>query len=304
MTDVRTAPDPPVPARWTVLTLIEWASAYLGARGFDETRLHVELMLGHVLTLKRIQLYLQFDRPLTPQELATFKTLFKRRLDHEPLQYILGETDFMGVTLGVGPGVLIPRPETELLVETALRYVKASGSESMHVLDVGTGSGCIAIGLVHQAPALTVLGIDRSDEALTIAKKNLERYPTLHVSFERADVRTDALPAAAFDLVLANPPYIPPAEYATLEPEVRDHEPRMALTDDEDGLAFYRILCTLAPRLLRQGGVLMCEIGHGQADAVAALAHAQGLAVREIIPDLAGIPRVIVCAPSSQPAEG
>lgn len=304
MTDVRIAPDPPVPARWTVLSLIEWASAYLAVRGFDETRLHVELMLGHVLALQRIQLYLQFDRPLAPQELAAFKVLFKRRLDHEPLQYILGETDFMGVTLRVGPGVLIPRPETELLVETALAHVKASGRETMHVLDVGTGSGCIAIALAHQAPALTVLGIDISDDALTIAKENLERYPDLHVTVEHADVRTAALPAGAFDLVLANPPYIPPAEYATLEPEVRDHEPRTALTDEKDGLAFYRVLCGLAPRLLRHGGLMMCEIGHGQSDAVTALAHAQGLAVREIIPDLAGIPRVVVCAPSSQPAEG
>ncbi len=304
MTDIRTAPDPPVPSRWTVLSLIEWASAYLAVRGFDETRLHVELMLGHVLTLKRIQLYLQFDRPLTPQELAAFKLLFKRRLDHEPLQYILGETDFMGVTLSVGPGVLIPRPETELLVETALHHVNASGRETMHVLDVGTGSGCIAIGLAHQAPALTVQGIDISDDALTIAKKNLERYPDLHVTFECADVRAAALPAGAFDLILANPPYIPPDEYAALEPEVRDHEPRAALTDDEDGLAFYRVLCARAPRLLRQGGVMMCEIGHGQADAVTSLAHAQGLTVREVVPDLAGIPRVVVCEPSTPPAEG
>lgn len=304
MTGVRTAPDPPVPSRWTVLSLIEWASGYLAVRGFDETRLHVELMLGHVLALKRIQLYLQFDRPLTPQELAAFKALFRRRMDHEPLQYILGETDFMGVTLGVGPGVLIPRPETELLVETALNHVRGSGRETMHVLDVGTGSGCIAIGLAHQLPALTVLGIDVSEAALTIAKKNLGRYPDLHVSFEQHDIRTAALPAGAFDLILANPPYIAPEEYATLEPEVRDHEPRMALTDEEDGLAFYRVLCALAPRVLRQGGVMMCEIGHGQADAVAALAHAQRLAVREILRDLAGIPRVVVCAPSSQPVEG
>lgn len=304
MTEVRAAPDPPVPARWTVLSLIEWASAYLAARAFDETRLHVELMLGHVLSLKRIQLYLQFDRPLTPAELAAFKALFRRRLDHEPLQYILGETDFMGVTLGVAPGVLIPRPETELLVETALKHATSTGKDTMHVLDVGTGSGCIAIGLAHQLPALTVLGIDASEDALAIARKNHVRYPDLHVTFERHDIRSAAWPRGSFDLVLSNPPYIAPAEYETLEPEVRDHEPRAALTDDQDGLAFYRILVALAPRILREGGLLMCEIGHGQSDAVASLARAHGLTVREIIPDLAGVPRVIVCAPTTHSLEG
>lgn len=304
MTEVRTAPDPPVPARWTVLSLIEWASAYLAVRNFDETRLHVELMLGHVLSLKRIQLYLQFDRPLTPAELAAFKALFKRRLDREPLQYILGETDFMGVTLGVARGALIPRPETELLVETALNHVKSSAKETMHVLDVGTGSGCIAIGLAHQIPAVTVVGIDASEEALAIARKNHERYPDLHITFVHQDVRTATWPSGSFDLVLSNPPYIAPAEYETLDPEVRDHEPRAALTDEQDGLAFYRVLLALAPRVLREGGLLMCEIGHGQADAVSSLAGTHGLTVREIIPDLAGIPRVMVCAPITVPGKG
>lgn len=299
----RIAPDPPVPARWTVLSLIDWGSAFLAARGFDETRLHVELMLGHVLALKRIQLYLQFDRPLTPAELAAFKVLFKRRLDREPLQYILGETDFMGITVSVGPGVLIPRPETEHLVEAAVAHLKASGVERPRVLDVGTGSGCIALGLAHQYPAAIVLGVDVSDDALTIARQNQARYPDLHVTFERHDSREDGWPAGAFDLVVSNPPYISTEEFATLEPEVRDHEPRIALTDEGDGLAFYRLLFARAPRVLRPGGAVMCEIGHGQAEAIADIAARAGIRMREIIPDLAGIPRVFVGEPSTTSAE-
>jgi release factor glutamine methyltransferase len=304
MTGVRIAPDPPVPQRWTVLSLIEWASAFLAARSFDESRLHVELMLGHVLSLKRIQLYLQFDRPLTASELAAFKVLFTQRLEHVPLQYILGETEFMGVTLSVAPGVLIPRSETELLVETALKHAKASGKESMHVLDVGTGSGCIALGMAHELPAVAVLGIDNSEEALVIARKNHERYPGLRVAFERHDIRTASWPGGSFDFVLSNPPYIAPGEYETLEPEVRDHEPRAALTDEQDGLAYYRVLLSLAPRVLRPGGLLICEVGHGQADAVASLAQTSGVHVVEIVPDLAGIPRVVVGVPFTYQTEG
>jgi release factor glutamine methyltransferase len=304
MTDVRVAPDPPVPAKWTVLSLLEWGSAYLAARGFDETRLHVELMLGHVLTLKRLQLYLQFDRPLTPAELSAFKVLFKRRLDREPLQYILGETEFMGMALTVAPGVLIPRPETELLVETALAFAKGTGQESLHALDVGTGSGCIALALAHLCPALSVLAVESSEEALVIARANHARYPDLHVTFAQIDIRTASWPPSSFDMIVSNPPYIPPAELAELEPEVRDHEPRIALTDGEDGLSFYRVLFTLAPNVLRPGGVVMCEIGHGQAEAVRALAEEHHLRVQQIVADLAGIPRVFVSEPFTSPSEG
>jgi release factor glutamine methyltransferase len=304
MTDVRVTPDPPVPATWTVLSLLEWGSAYLAARGFDETRLHVEMMLGHVLTLKRLQLYLQFDRPLTPEELAAFKVLFKRRLEHEPLQYILGETGFMGIALTVAPGVLIPRPETELLVETALAHAKGSGQEKLEALDVGTGSGCIALSLAYHCPAVNVLGVDYSEEALVIARKNHTRYPDLHVTFAQTDIKTAVWPPASFDMIISNPPYIPPADLAELEPEVRDHEPSIALTDGGDGLTFYRVVFALAPKILRPGGVVMCEIGHGQAEAIRALAEEHHVRTKEIVADLAGIPRVFVSEPFTGRSEG
>lgn len=302
MTVVHTVPDPPVPNTWTVLSLLQWSTAYLAARGFDEARLHVELILGHVLSLKRLSLYLQFDRPLTAGELTAFKALFKRRLDREPLQYILGETEFMGLTLTVGPGVLIPRPETELLVEAAAVLVRATGKEHVDVLDVGTGSGCIAFGLARLTPQVSVLGIDNSPAALGIARKNLERYPDLRVVFEIQDVRTASWSPSSFDIVVSNPPYIPPGDLDELEPEVRVHEPRPALTDEADGLSFYAVLFATGRQVLRNGGGMVCEIGHGQEDAVRSMAPRHGMHVREVIPDLAGIPRVVVAVrvPDSQ----
>jgi release factor glutamine methyltransferase len=300
MTVIRTAPDPPVPDTWTVLSLLQWATAYLTVRGFDEARLHVELILGHVLSLKRLSLYLQFDRPLTPAELSAFKALFRRRLDREPLQYVLGEAEFMGLTLGVGPGVLIPRPETEFLVEAAAGFVRTIGKERVDVLDVGTGSGCIALGLARLTPQASVLGIDNSHDALAIARKNLERYPDLHVVFEAKDVRTASWPSSSFDVIVSNPPYIPPGDFDGLEPEVRVHEPRAALTDEADGLSFYATLFTLGTQVLSDGGGILCEIGHGQEEAVRACALRLGVHVREVIPDLAGIPRVVVAVPSAE----
>jgi release factor glutamine methyltransferase len=304
MTVVRTAPDPPVPGTWTVLSLLQWATAYLTGRGFDEARLHVELMLGHVLSLKRLSLYLQFDRPLTPAELTAFKALFKRRLDREPLQYILAETEFMGLTLGVGPGVLIPRPETELLVEAAAGFIRAIRKEQVDVLDVGTGSGCIALGLAHVTPQASVIAIDNSPAAIVIARRNLERYPDLRVVFEEKDVRTASWSDSSYDLVVSNPPYIPPGDMDGLEPEVRVHEPREALTDEVDGLSFYATLFALGAHVLREGGGILCEIGHGQEEAVRASALRHGMQVREVVPDLAGIPRVIVAVPSAEREKG
>lgn len=298
------AVDPPVPERWTVLSLLQWAAAYLTAREFDEARLHVELLLGRVLGLERIALYLQFDRPLTPAELAAFKALFRRRLDHEPLQYILGETAFMGLTLTVEPAVLIPRPETELLVEAAVTGLRASAHAAPAVLDIGTGSGCIALGIAHLVPSADVLGIDRSREALAVARKNHERYPALRVRFEEQDAASASWPPSAFDLIVSNPPYIALEEYRALAPEVRDHEPRMALTDEGDGLSFYDVLFDAARRALRPGGLLLCEIGHGQEEAITVRASGHGCRVVRVTRDYAGIPRVLEAVVDTPAQEG
>ncbi len=294
----------PVPDQWTVLSLIQWSTGHLEDMGFDETRLHAELLLAHVLGLKRLQLYLQFDRPLTPDELASFKRVFKRRLDHEPLQYILGETEFMGITLAVAPGALIPRPETELLVEKVVAHVRSLDRESVRVLDVGTGSGNIAIAVARLAPSARVTAVDHSPEALTIARLNVERHHEKHVSVRQGDVRQGVWDADSYDVVVSNPPYIAIDEYLKLQPEVRDHEPRIALTDEGDGLSFYRTLFALAAKVLGSGGRLFCEIGYGQADAIGLLASSAGIQVLDIFPDLAGIPRVLHGRVAVMPVNG
>jgi release factor glutamine methyltransferase len=281
------------PRTWTVLSLIEWSRDHLAGRGFEEARLHAELMLAHALRINRLQLYLQFDRPLDAAELAAYRELFKRRLTHEPLQYILGETGFMGLTLGVGPGVLIPRPETELLVERALARIRACARTPVAVLDVGCGSGNIALALVHHGTGLQVTAIDVSDAAIARCRDNAERLQTTGVEWICGDVFDVSVMARRFDFIVSNPPYISREEYEDLVPEVRLFEPRQALTDENDGFAFLRRLAPRAAQLLAPGGVFLCEIGYGQ-EAGARDACAEGGFTRVTVhADYAGIPRIV-----------
>jgi release factor glutamine methyltransferase len=291
-----TAPQqrPPSPPRaWTVLSLIEWSRDYLAERGFDEARLHVELMLARVLRLTRLQLYLQFDRPLASDELAVYRGLFQRRLAHEPLQYILGEAAFMGITLGVGPGVLIPRPETELLVECALARIRGIPEPGVRVLDVGTGSGNIALALAQHAGNVQVTGLDVSEAAVERSRSNAARLKIGRVDFIRADVFDTASVRERFSIVVANPPYIARDEFESLMPEVRIFEPREALTDEEDGLGFLRRLAPRVKELLQPAGVFLCEIGHGQAKSAREIIAAAGFSGVTVHADYAGIPRVV-----------
>jgi release factor glutamine methyltransferase len=282
--------DPPPPQEWTTLSLVEWASGYLARRGFDEARLHVELMLAHVLGLRRLDLYLQFDRPLTADERGRFRVLFERRLKHEPLQYILGQTEFMGLALSVNRSVLVPRPETELLVECALEVLKEHPAE---VLDIGTGSGNIAVALGKLAPGSTIVSMDVSGDALKVAADNVARHGLSSVTLESGDVFGDFLPGRTFDLIVSNPPYVSKEEFDTLEPEVREYEPPFAVTDDADGLKVITRIANIAPQRLRPGGVLLMELGFGQAERVRELLVGIGLVDVELFLDFARIPRVI-----------
>jgi release factor glutamine methyltransferase len=291
------APPTPTPApsrTWTVLSLIEWSQSHLQEHGFDEARLHAELLLAHVLGLVRLDLYLQFDRLLTPAELAAYRALFKRRLTHEPLQYILGETAFMGLTMFVERGVLIPRPETELLVELALQIInKKEGGGRAQVLDIGTGSGNIAVALGHHAPGAQIIGIDVSPEAIAVAARNVERHKLGNVGLQVLDVFSGLFAGRDLDLIVSNPPYISREQFTTLEPEVRDFEPRGALTDDGDGMVFHRRLAPLTLELLRSGGEVLFEIGFGQDTDVARLLTGCGYNAVRVTRDYAGIPRVV-----------
>ncbi len=280
-------------ASWTVLSLLDWSARYLKERGYDEARLNVELLLSHVLSLKRIELYLNFDRPLTRDELARFKLFFQRRLRHEPLQYITGEAEFMGLKLFVDRSVLIPRPETELLVEKVLETIRASEQERIEVLDIGTGSGNISIALSHFAPNTHVTAIDVSADALRTAAVNVSRHGLSSVTLKEADIFSDFLPGERFDIIVSNPPYISEMEFQSLEPEIREFEPRVATCDSSDGYRFIRRICEIVDVKLCDGGTLFMEIAYDQSGATRSIVEASGLSDVELFNDYAGIPRVL-----------
>jgi release factor glutamine methyltransferase len=275
---------------WTLLSLLKWSTSYLEERGFDEARLHVELLLCRVLNLSRVALYLNFDRPLTADELAGFRAMFTRRIAHEPLQYILGDTEFMGITLAVGPGVLIPRPETEQLVEEVLAAIRER--RDLSILDIGTGSGNIPIAINHFS-GLPVISIDVSQEALTLAEGNIRRLGLRGITLVKGDIFDDVLPGEVFDVIVSNPPYIPKADMQALQPEVQLHEPSIATTDGADGLTCIRRICAFSVRRLRPGGMLFAEIGYGQSEAVREIIRDAGLTLVDIVRDHSGIPRVV-----------
>ncbi len=288
---------------WTVLRLIEWSSRYLAERGFEECRLHVEYLLGHVLGLSRLDLYLQFDRPLKPHELESFKEFFRRRLTHEPLQYILGEATFMGFTLEVDRTVLIPRPETEILVELAVAFARELRRPRLAILDIGTGSGNIAVAMGHFLPESLILSVDKDPEALSLARRNIGRHALRNVTAEKVDILVADPPGNTYDLIISNPPYIAARDFADLQPEVRLFEPRAALTDEDDGLTFMRRLILLARTRLSGGGRLFLEIGFGQAGAVGKLLAAAGFDEITISDDYSHIPRVVQ-AQAPEPGKG
>jgi release factor glutamine methyltransferase len=282
---------------WTVRELMKSAMEHLQQKGFDDARLTVELLLAHALDIQRIQLYLQFDRPLTTGELASFRMLFERRLKREPVQYIIGSTSFMGLHFAVDPRVLIPRPETETLIEQAMLMCQQYPNDTpIYILEVGTGSGNIAVALAKYIKQAHVTAIDISKEALMVAEENARRHSLeSRIQFSLIDIfhRTDDVFRTRFDLVVSNPPYIPKDEWEQLHVEIRDFEPSMALTDGQDGFQFYHRIAGLVPEILKSGGALMVEVGYHQAEKVAHVLKHAGLNQLQITNDLQGIPRVV-----------
>lgn len=256
---------------WTILELITWGSTYLTEKGFEDTRLNIELLLAHVLKLQRIQLYTNFDKPLSDNELAQFKELLKRRLLHEPLQYILGDTEFMGLKFAVDKRVLIPRPDTEILVDTVIQQIKNtfSNGDAVRILDIGTGSGCIAISLAKLLPNVTILAIDISNEALELAKGNATLNNVADkIEFQNKNFLTDQIQTERFHCIVSNPPYISRDEYDKLPIEVKDFEPRTALADEDDGLTFYKNIAEKAKSLLHDDGFIAVEHAYDQSESV------------------------------------
>jgi release factor glutamine methyltransferase len=276
----------------TVLEIIRRTTEFLDKHGVESARLNAELLIGHALGLKRMQLYLQFERPLTEAELATIRPLVKRRSGREPLQYILGETEFAGLRLKVDRRALIPRPETEYLLEVLAERLPAVPAQ---ILDLGTGTGALALALAKRYPAARVLAVDRSESALALARENSEQLGlggqvTLQVSDWFA-----ALPAdARFNLIVSNPPYLSEAEVQAAEPEVRDHEPRSALVAGGDGADDLVAIISGARKFMAPGGVLACETGSAQHSRLLALAGQAGYVRTESVRDLTGRDRFVL----------
>ena len=272
----------------TVLEVIQRSSEFLAKKGVESPRLQVELLLAHVLAMPRMQLYLNFERVLAEVDLEKLREFVKRRGNREPLQHIIGTTQFCGLEFAVNRHVLIPRPETEILAERAWRYLqqRAEKLKTTRALDFGTGSGCLAILLAVKCPTSEIHAIDISAQAIAAARENAERHTgATRIKFHLGDGFSVLEQKEKFDLIVSNPPYIPSEEIPTLEPEVRDYDPKLALDGGGDGLDFYRMLSQQAPSRLAEGGRLMLEFGEGQAEKVRAIFESQKWIVEAIEPD-------------------
>ncbi|HSD04070.1 MAG TPA: peptide chain release factor N(5)-glutamine methyltransferase [Gaiellales bacterium] len=269
--------------------VLRLSTAHLERHGSPTARLDAELLIGHALGLSRVELYTGFERPLGEDELATCRELVARRAKREPVPYILGRWGFRGLDLEVDRRVLVPRPETELLVDRCLALL--DGLAGPDVLDVGTGSGAIALALASELPEARVFGCDVSEEALDVARGNGERLG-IDVEWAVSDLLS-GLGERRFHLVASNPPYVAAGEIEGLDPEVRDWEPRRATVAGETGLEVIERLVAAAPAVLEPDGALVLEVGAGQAEAAARLVESAGLSEVGRDPDHAGIERIV-----------
>jgi release factor glutamine methyltransferase len=285
----------------TCLDILNQAVERFRSAGVERPRTNAELLLGAVLNAKKIDLYLDRDRILTPEQIEKFNLFLKERLSGKPLQYIIGSTEFFGLEFKVNESVLIPRPETETLVETVIEYMKDLSQPK--IVDLGTGSGVIAIVLSKNVKDCSVFATDISSEALRVAKDNAGRYGVRdQIEFLCGDLfeplRGKKLESIV-DCVISNPPYVTPEEFENLPKEVKDHEPILALKTDEEGISFHRRIAENSLDFLKKGGILALEVGLGQANQVANLIRDQNsFEDAEIRKDLGGIERIILARKS------
>lgn len=251
---------------WRTIDIIRWGQKYFATKSFPSPRLLIELLLCKVLNCKRIDLYLSFERPLTNGEIYKLKEMILQVLQHEPLQYIIGQTQFLDFTLNLRKGVFIPRPETELLVVEVRRDLSFKSNEALEILDIGCGSGAISIALAKYFPNSNVFAIDISETALEIAKENASINNVCNIIFLKLDILRGT-PPKKFDVIVSNPPYIPFPQIGELDKNVKK-EPLEALTDFSDGLTFYRRFAEIFPLLLRNFGKFYLEVSDEQAELV------------------------------------
>jgi len=284
--------DGPVTGQWTIRGMVEWMARDFSSRGLASPRLDAELLVAHTLGLDRVGLYLDLDRPLADPELDRLRALVGRRRKHEPVAYILGRREFWGRSFEVGPAVLVPRPETETLVERALELLEDDATGPL--LDLCTGSGAIALTLLAERPALRADATDISADALEVAARNAEALGVAdRVRLLEGDLFAPLPAESRYRLAVCNPPYVAEADLETLARDIVDHEPRVALVAGADGLAVVRRLAGEARARLEPGGVLLVEVGAGQAGAVTELLGAGGLEDASVHRDLGGVDRVV-----------
>jgi len=282
---------------WTVGRLLNWTREHFQARGLDHPRLSAELLLAHAMNCRKIELYTRFEQVPPPEQVARFRELVLKAADQAPISYLIGHKEFFSLDFEVTPDVLIPRPETEALVEQALAFCKTLADERIEVLDVGTGSGCIAVAIARYEPRAHVLAADISPAAIEVARRNITKHGLTErirtTVGDALDLPAHITPADGFHLIVSNPPYIAEADLAGLPKNVRDYEPRLALVSGE-GLAMYQRLAQQAHGKLRSGGRIYVEIGQGQARQVISIFTQSGR-YRHVgtWPDMAGIERVI-----------
>lgn len=293
---------------WTTRRLIAWMQEAFARKELDSPRLLAEMLMAHVIGCERLKLYLDPDRPASPLERDTLRNLVGRALKHEPVQYLVGEAWFFGLPFAVDRRVLIPRPATETIVEEVLQNVRArhgpSGAkgEGLLIADICTGSGCIAISLLKNLPAARVVATEISPEAIEVARSNAIRHSVL----DRLDLLTGDLVAplldypttrgvASLDYLVSNPPYIPDDEWDAVAPNVKDHEPHLALRGGADGLDYVRRLLETAPRLLEEDGLILIEVADSRAEQARSMLGANSeLADVRLLKDFEALPRVIV----------
>lgn len=277
----------------TVLESIKLSTQFLTEKGIDSPRANAEILLADILNCKRLDLYLLFDRPLTEFELQRYREYLKRRGTFEPLQYITGKVEFYGIEILVDRSVLIPRPETEILVENIIK--QCSAKTKLSILDIGCGSGNISIALAFNLTSAKITSTDISDEAIKIASQNAEQNNVADkITFVKHDILKEDLDNfKSFDIIVSNPPYVSKEKFSSLQKEITNFEPRVAVTDEKDGYTFFRVIAEKASKKLNDKGKLFFEIAEGQSNEVVQIMSTKNFTNIEIIKDYQGIDRIV-----------
>lgn len=284
--------------QWTIGRLLDWTRQHLAEKDVDQPRLCAELLLAHALGCKKIDLYTRFEHVPDEQQRAALRDLVRQAAKRVPIAYLTGKKEFFSLDFEVTPAVLIPRPETELLVEEVISYCRPGNRQSWNILELGTGSGCIAVAAARYVTNARLVASDISAEALAVAGRNVERHGVADrvklIEADGLELPAEVIPDGGFDMIVSNPPYVSTEQVELLEPEVARYEPRVALVAGAEGLVFYRLLAGGGAKLLWPGGAVLVEVGCGQHEQVARIfAESERFELVKVSTDLAGIERLM-----------